>query len=93
MMLSMISSQHLLFFYSVLFRLMFNPKNKCRLPKQHLEIPEDIQNILDKSCFGCHNVDATSDKAKKKLLIDQMHELSKIKLVAALGDIRETVER
>lgn len=56
------------------------------------EIPEDIQNILDKSCFGCHNVDATSDKAKKKLLIDQMHELSKIKLVAALGDIKETVE-
>lgn len=56
------------------------------------EIPEDIQNILDKSCFGCHNVDATSDKAKKKLLIDQLHELSKIKLVAALGDIKETVE-
>ncbi len=37
-------------------------------------------------------MDATSDKAKKKLLIDQLHELSKIKLVAALGDIKETVE-
>ena len=56
------------------------------------EIPEDIQNIFDKSCFGCHNVDAKSDKAKKKLMIDQMHELSKAKLIAALGDIKDVVE-
>ncbi|MBN2175858.1 MAG: heme-binding domain-containing protein [Bacteroidales bacterium] len=54
-------------------------------------IPDDIQGIFDKSCFGCHNVDSKSDKARKKLLLDQLHDLSKAKLVAALGDIKDIV--
>jgi hypothetical protein len=56
-------------------------------------IPEDVSAIFDKSCFGCHNVDAKSDKAKKKLLIDQMGQLSKAKLVGKLGEIGEVVSK
>lgn len=54
-------------------------------------IPDDVNQIFEKSCFGCHNVESSNDKAKKKLLIDQLPELSKSKLVAALDDIGEVV--
>lgn len=60
-------------------------------PEANLTYPEDIQKIIDKSCFGCHNVDAQNDKSKKKLMWDQLPELSKAKIVAALGDIAGAV--
>jgi len=91
-MLSMIALAAFAFLLFSAFQADVQPKKTISDAEATFEIPEEIQSILDKSCFGCHNVDATSDKAKKKLLIDQMHELSKIKLVAALGDIKETVE-
>ena len=62
-------------------------------PGDNLTIPEDVSSIFDKSCFGCHNVDAESDKSKKKLLIDKLGDLSKAKLVAKLGEISEVVEQ
>lgn len=92
MKLSMFALTAVAFLLFSAFQTDVQPEKTISDAEATFEIPEDIQNILDKSCFGCHNVDATSDKAKKKLLIDQMHELSKIKLVAALGDIKETVE-
>lgn len=55
-------------------------------------ITEDVSAIMDNKCFGCHNVDSKNEKGKKKLMIDQLSELSKAKLIAALGDISETVE-
>lgn len=63
------------------------------IPGDEFSIPEDVSVILDNKCFGCHNVEAKSDKAKKKLLIDQMGELSKSKLVAKLGDIGKVIEK
>ncbi len=54
-------------------------------------IPEDISAIFDKSCFGCHNADADSEKARKKLMIDKLGELSKAKLVGKLGEIGDVV--
>ena len=56
-----------------------------------LDIPEDVKVVLDNKCFGCHNVEAQSDKAKDKLLLDKIGELSKAELVAALGDINEVM--
>ena len=56
-----------------------------------LTIPEDVKVVLDNKCFGCHNVEAKSDKAKDKLLLDKINELSKAKVVAALGDINEVM--
>jgi len=56
-----------------------------------LTIPEDVKVVLDNKCFGCHNVEAQSDKAKDKLLLDKINELSKAKLVAALSDINEVM--
>lgn len=55
-------------------------------------IPEDVTAIMDKSCFGCHNTEAKSDKAKKNLLIDKMGTLSPVKLVGKLGEISDVVK-
>ncbi len=60
-------------------------------PEDKLIIPEGINSILDKSCFGCHNSESTNDKAKEKLLIDKLPDLSKAKLVAKLDGIAEIV--
>lgn len=57
------------------------------------KIPEDITAIFDKSCFGCHNKDSQSEKARNKLLIDELAGLSKAKLVGKLGEIEEVLEK
>ena len=54
-----------------------------------LNIPENVKSVLDNKCYGCHNVEAQSDKAKDKLLIDKLGDLSKSKMIAKLGDIAE----
>jgi hypothetical protein len=61
------------------------------VPQEKFTIPEGINSILDNKCFGCHNSESTNDKAKEKLLIDQLPELSKAKLVAKLDGIAETI--
>lgn len=61
------------------------------VPQEKFTIPEGINSILDKSCFGCHNSESTNDKAKEKLLIDKLPDLSKAKLVAKLDGIAEIV--
>lgn len=61
-------------------------------PEEGFAIPEDVNQILENSCFGCHNMESSSDKAKKKLLIDQLGDLSKTKLVGKLGNIYESLD-
>jgi hypothetical protein len=56
-----------------------------------LDIPDNVKSVLDNKCFGCHNVEGKSDKAKDKLLLDKLNELSKVKLIAKLGDIAEAI--
>lgn len=57
--------------------------------KGDVNIPEDVKSVLDNKCYGCHNMEAQSDKAKKKLLLDKLGDLSKAELIAKLGDISE----
>jgi hypothetical protein len=60
-------------------------------PEETFTIPDEINSIIDNKCFGCHNTESTNDKAKDKLLIDKLSELSKAKLIAKLNGIAETV--
>ena len=60
--------------------------------KEDIDIPENVKTVLDNKCFGCHNVEATSDKAKDKLLLDQLDKLSKSKLVMTMGGIEEVIK-
>lgn len=57
--------------------------------KAGFEIPEDVNTILQNKCFDCHNVGADGEKAKKKLLIDNLATLSKAKLIGKLDAISE----
>ena len=66
--------------------ILFNDSNSGA---EDLNIPENVKSVLDNKCFGCHNAEAKSDKAKDKLLLDKLGDLSKAKLVAKLGDIAE----
>ena len=57
----------------------------------HLEIPENVQQIIDKSCFGCHNSESKSDKGKKKLQWDKLGDMKSYKLIGKLTDIADIV--
>lgn len=55
------------------------------------EIPQDVQAVIDNSCYGCHNSDSRNEKGKKKLEFDKLGELSKAKLAGKLTSISEVI--
>lgn len=58
------------------------------------EVPENVQAIIDKSCFGCHNSDSKNEKGKKKLSWDLMKDGYKTyKVIAKLGEIEEILQK
>ncbi len=67
--------------------------SQSAVPSDEFSIPEDIAAIFDKSCYGCHNSESQSEKARNKLSIDKLGELSKAKLVGKLGKIEEVLEK
>ena len=56
------------------------------------ETPEEINKIIKKSCFGCHNADSQNDKAKDKLDFKKFESLSNPDKIHALREIGEVVE-
>ena len=54
-------------------------------------ITEDVQKIIDNSCFGCHNSASKNDKGKEKLMFDALDTLKVSKLVGKLAKISEEV--
>jgi uncharacterized membrane protein len=58
-----------------------------------VKIPKKVQEVLDKSCFGCHSESGKSDKAKDALRWDKLNEYDKTKLVSALDEIIEVIEK
>lgn len=58
---------------------------------EHFEIPDNVQQVIDKSCFGCHNSESQSEKGKKKLQWDKLGDLKTYKLVGKLTDIADVV--
>ncbi len=55
------------------------------------EVPSDVQEIIDNSCFGCHNSDSKSTKGKMKLKFDKMSDLKISKLIGKLNNIHDVV--
>ena len=56
-----------------------------------IDIPDNVQAILDRSCLPCHGADGTG-KAKMKWNYEKMPEYSKTKLISKLVKISEKVE-
>ena len=57
-----------------------------------VDMPDNVKAVIENKCFGCHNTESQSDKAKEKLLFDKIDELSKAKLISTLGDIEEVLD-
>lgn len=59
--------------------------------KSELEIPENINTILQKSCYGCHNTNSRGEKSKAKLNLDELTSLPKPKLVSKLNKMAKVL--
>jgi cytochrome c553 len=57
-----------------------------------VEMPDNVKAAIDKSCFGCHNTEA-SGKAKEKLDFSTLNTLSKAAQIAKYREISETVQK
>lgn len=56
-----------------------------------IDIPDNIQEILDNSCFGCHNAKSKNLKGKRKLKFDKLNDLKTYKAIGKLTDIAEVI--
>jgi len=56
-------------------------------------IPTDVQNIIDNSCYGCHNSESSSTKGKMKLNFDKLADLKVSKQVGKLMKISKVVKK
>lgn len=54
-----------------------------------IEIPENVQAVIDNSCYGCHNSDSKNLKSKNKLNFDKLEYLKTYKAVGKLSDVAE----
>jgi len=70
----------------------FNWKEKN--PTDDLVVmPENVKTVVDNKCYGCHSPESKSDKAKNKLMWDDLNKLSKIKIISTLDAISEVTEK
>lgn len=56
------------------------------------KLPENVNVIIQKSCYGCHNSDSRNEDAKEELDFNKMDKLSLMKKISAYKNIGETVE-
>ena len=58
---------------------------------ESIEIPENIQAILDNKCMGCHSNDAKGGKSKMKMNFDKLTngDYSTGKIISKLGKINK----
>ena len=56
-----------------------------------IEIPDNVQQIFDKSCYECHNTASKNKKAREKLDFDNLSFLSSSKVKAKLSAIADAV--
>lgn len=68
------------------------PIIKSDSDSEKFQIPEDVQAIIDKSCYGCHYSDSKSKKGKMKLNFDHLTQLSNGKYITKLSKISKTVK-
>ena len=75
----------------------FNVENKDQLNQAKgivIDIPDDVQSVINKSCFNCHNSDSRNQKGKLNLKFDYFEagEYSAGKLVSKLNKIIESID-
>jgi len=68
-----------------------DPQEEVKTEKPQYHVPDDVQQIIDNSCYGCHNSESKNEKGKKKLQFDKMSDLKTYKQVGKLADIADVV--
>lgn len=60
-----------------------------------IEIPSDVQSVLDDKCMSCHNSESKGSKSKLKLNFDKFTngDYSTGKLVSKLGKIKKQLDK
>lgn len=53
----------------------------------------DARAIIDQKCFGCHNPESKSEKARKKLMWDKLPQLSKAAQLKTVNGILEVLSK
>lgn len=59
----------------------------------HFKMPDDVKQIVDNSCVGCHSSDSRNLKAKLKLKFDELGDLDVAKLAGKLSKIHKELEK
>ena len=61
----------------------------------NIEIPADVQSIIDNKCITCHNSESDSQKSKMKLNFDKFTngKYTNSKLISKLGKIKKQLEK
>ena len=68
-----------------------NAKTPPEDPK--FTMPDNIKQIVDHSCIGCHGPDSRKAKAKLHLRFDELGELNTGKLVGKLSKIEKVLDK
>ena len=55
-------------------------------------MPANVKEIIDNSCFGCHNLNSKNEKGKKKLSFDTLDTLAVTNLISVWAEVAEVVE-
>lgn len=55
-------------------------------------MPDNINTLINQSCFGCHNTEGRNEDAKEELNFTNWEEYSIAKKLQTLGKICETIE-
>jgi hypothetical protein len=53
--------------------------------------PENVQKIIENSCFDCHSVTSSNEKARTKLNFSEWSGLSDAKKIGNMEDIKKVV--
>lgn len=82
---------HFIFAFILSF-LITTANGKVNPDEKPIQMPENVKEVIQNSCYGCHNNDSRNEDAREELNFDVLNDLSKVKQLGALKHIREVLE-
>ncbi|SHE98390.1 Haem-binding domain-containing protein [Mariniphaga anaerophila] len=82
-----------IFLVVVFSSFILNTSHKNAPAKSEEIFPEHVKEVIDQSCFQCHNINSKNDKGKEALDFSSFNQLSKVKKITTLKEISEVIEK
>ncbi len=70
----------------------YTPSSEVAPAPPKFKMPKSVNKIVQDKCYGCHNVDGRSDKAKEALLWDDLASLSPDMVVEKMKSIQHVLD-